>query len=162
VTDQRELAVELRPRARVSRDFVELVEQLVGAAGEIDDAAVQRQSVAAVAGEIEGDGEIAVARQRRRDGRHHLLRAREAVRDDHDGLRRPLRRREYRRRDHADGDGPRRHAVLAILQPNQRVSEGANGENEDNQPQVFHRTGAARRAQITNIRARLASPATAQ
>ncbi len=131
MAEQRDLAVAAGRGAGVGHDRVELVDQRLRRPVGLRDAAAQRVRVLAVAEEVEGDRDVAVARQRDREGLHQLSRAGEAV-GDHDDRGGPavLRAEDGGRRagDVEGGDG---EAVRRANKLHQREDDCGQRENRN-------------------------------
>ena len=76
VPEQRHPPVRPGQAAAIGDHRVERAQQLARAGRIVGDPALERDRIAAVAGEVEGQCEVAVACQRDREGLHQLLRAR--------------------------------------------------------------------------------------
>ena len=83
MAEYRKPAVAARQLAWRSRDdLAKFCQQCRGDRLAFGDVAAHRSRVTAMAEKIEGHGDVAVARQRFREGLHQLLRAGKTVRDD--------------------------------------------------------------------------------
>ena len=114
-----------------------LLQQQAGGAFDLGDITAQGLEVAPVAEVIEGHRQVAVARQRHREGLHQLLRAGKAVRDNH-----------HRQRIPAPvgvrpGEGPRGGAVhghrrgpeLVFADNHARIRPPQNGQGRSDHAQ---------------------------
>lgn len=87
VANQRQSTIGAGQRAGERHNLADYRQQRLRAARQIGDAARHRLGVAPMSSKVEGHGDIAVARQRQRDGLHELLRTSKAMCDDDDRTR---------------------------------------------------------------------------
>ena len=128
-------AIRPSPSPRDGRgDLRRLVDEQPRGALDLAEIAAQRPRIAAVAGKIEGRGDIAVARERQREGLHQPPGTREAMRDDDDGAGRagrgPIDRRGR------PGDVHRRDAHAGIFAVEFEERNGDRERREDREQAV--------------------------
>ena len=105
MTEQDDASITVRQAVRIGHHLVESGQQGSSALVGIGHSAAQGRGIPRMAGKVEGHGHVAVAGKRDGEGLHHLLRAGEAVADDHDRCR-PGRVRPVHRHRNGTDVGP--------------------------------------------------------
>ena len=140
VAEHREAAVAAVQAHRVAAHRVQGGQEVALHRAEVGQASAQRLRIAAVAGKIEGDGDVAVARQGGGEGLHQLLRAGEAVRHHHHRRRVGTRLAEHGQRDVAEPRLCHREPGVHAIDPPQAQGNREAGDHGD-EPSRQRRAG---------------------